>query len=182
MRQLFKRLFARAPEADAAETLLAATTAQARSPWFHTQGGVPDTLDGRFDVLTLHAVLLLDALGKRGPQGARTAQFFGNQLFDSLDETIREIGVGDMGVARRMKAMAAAFYGRAEAYRAALGESGDAALVEALKRNLYRGAEVEAAAAASVAAYVRGTASRLAATPAAELLGGRPQFAEAGRP
>lgn len=112
--------------------------AQARQPVFFRDFGVPDTIDGRFDMVTLHGWLAVAALKQAGQDQA--AQGLTDALFIGFDEAMREQGTGDMGLGRKMKAFAEAFYGRVAAYGAAQDE---AALALALARNLYRGAPVD---------------------------------------
>jgi cytochrome b pre-mRNA-processing protein 3 len=105
---------------------------RARQPVFFRDFAVADTLDGRFDVLVLHAWLVLAEL-KGGP----AAQALTDMIFTGFDEAMREQGAGDMGIARKLKAMADAFYGRMAAYDAAKDPE---ELAAALARNLWRGA------------------------------------------
>jgi cytochrome b pre-mRNA-processing protein 3 len=129
----------------AAERLYAVVVARSREPVFFARLEIPDTLDGRFDLLTLHAWLVL----RRYQKNAALAQAFVDRVFAGFDEALREMGAGDMGLGRRLKTFADAFYGRLNAYEAA----GDAAaMAEALVRNLYRGNATPAAAI--VANYV----------------------------
>jgi cytochrome b pre-mRNA-processing protein 3 len=129
----------------AAERLYAAVVTRSREPAFFARLAVPDTLDGRFDLLTLHAWLVL----RRYQPNAALAQAFVDRVFVGFDEALREMGAGDMGLGRRMKTFADAFYGRLEAYEAAADV---AAMAGALVRNLYRGNATPAAAI--VATYV----------------------------
>lgn len=108
--------------------------AQARHPWFYATAAVPDTLDGRFEMITLHLFLLQHCL-KSAPEQQPMAQAILEAAFDDLDRSLRELGVGDMGVARRIRQMADGIYGRFEAYATALPDT--SSLQEALRRNLY---------------------------------------------
>lgn len=136
----------------AAERLYAALVTRSREPVFFERLDVPDTLDGRFDLLTLHAWLVL----ARYRENAPLAQALVDQIFVGFDEALREMGAGDIGMGRRMKKMADAFYGRLKAY----GEAENAvALEEALVRNLYRGSPTPAAA--QVATYIMRARVRL---------------------
>jgi cytochrome b pre-mRNA-processing protein 3 len=122
--------------------LYAAVTRRAREPEFFARFAVEDTLDGRFDLLTLHAGLVLERLKAAG--AAPLSQAFVDAVFIGFDEALRELGSGDIGMGKRMKKLADAFYGRLQAY----GEAKDeAALEDALVRNLYRGARLPAAKA-----------------------------------
>jgi cytochrome b pre-mRNA-processing protein 3 len=122
--------------------------AQARQPVFFRALGVPDTVDGRFDLLALYAWLVLDRL--KGAGARELSQGLTDTLFVGFDEGLRELGAGDMGMGRRMKKLADAFYGRLAAYDSCRDE---AAFASALLRNLYRGVPERVADAASVARY-----------------------------
>lgn len=131
----------------AAESLYAAIAAQARDPLFFGALGVADNMDGRFDLICLHAWLVLEGLGSQ----RALAQAFVNAVFTGFDEALRQSGTGDVGMNRRLKTLASAFYGRLEAYRAA---STAAQLSEAIQRNLFRGAIESTAQARALATYV----------------------------
>lgn len=122
---------------------------RARNPVFFTGFAVPDTIDGRFDLVVLHAWLVLERLRALGMNDV--SQGIVNSLFASFDESLRELGVGDIGIGHRVKKMADAFYGRLSAY----GEAKDqGALKDAIIRNVYRGNDAHVAQAASLAAYI----------------------------
>jgi cytochrome b pre-mRNA-processing protein 3 len=131
-------------------------SARAREPVFFLEFGVADTFDGRFDLLVLHAWLALERLQAQGEH--ELAQSLVDVLFVRLDDALREQGAGDMGMNRRMKKMAGAFYGRLEAYEAAGDET---ALAAALARNIYRGAPARVEHAAGLAKYACGARARL---------------------
>ena len=114
--------------------LHAAVVARAREPVFFTAFGVADSLDGRFDLVALHAWLVLDALRRRELNDL--SQGLTDALFIGFDEALRELGAGDMSLGRKMKNFADAFFGRLKAYGEARSE---AELAEAILRNLYRG-------------------------------------------
>lgn len=135
-----------------AERIYAVLVARSRDPVFFERYGVRDSLDGRFDLLTLHAWLVLGRL--KGD--ALLSQALVDTIFTGFDEAFRELGSGDLGLGRRLKQIADAFYGRLAAYDAAGDEAGMAA---ALVRNLYRGVSPEGAAA--MAHYVWRTRARL---------------------
>src|SRR5207248_1301977 len=152
----------------AARRLYTGLVTRARDPIFHTRFAVPDTIDGRFDLLTLHAFLILDAVTSQGLAGAKLGTDLTSVIFAGFDEALRELGVGDFGLSRRMKAMAGAFYGRLEAYRAA---GTPAALAQVLTRNLYRGDAARAREAAGLAHYILSARCHLAGRTAALLQG-----------
>jgi cytochrome b pre-mRNA-processing protein 3 len=140
------------------------TVERARAAELYEACGIPDTLDGRFDALALHASLVIDRL-QREPDGAVLAQAFFDAMFRHLDLTLREIGVQDLGVGRRIKIMAEGFHGRALAYREALADGGSTSLAEVLRRNAYGGRPPDDPdPVARLEAYVRGEVNRLGRT------------------
>lgn len=148
---------------------------QARQPEFYARYGVPDTPLGRFEMIALHAFLVMRRLKRCGRDGAETAQALFDLMFADVDRNLREMGVGDLGVGRRVKALAKGFYGCVQAYEAALDGGGES-LDAALARNLYAGAPPDADLLASVADYVRREDAALGRTNAEGLLAGRVQF------
>lgn len=175
---VFSRLFGRDPARDGARKLHAALATQARHVAFYASYGVPDTLDGRFDCLALHAFLVLDRLKAETSEDAvALAQHLVDTFVEDMDRGVRELGVGDMGVARRVKQMAQALYGRAAVYSAALNDADPAVLDEALKRNLFGTIETPAPTGiAAVARYMRAARASLAQTEFARLMDGAPGF------
>lgn len=138
--------------------LMEGLLARARAPVFYAELGVPDTIDGRFDLLALHAWLLLDSPAIRQDRGVSQAII--DQLFIHFDEALREQGAGDIGMSRRINKMADAFYGRLRAY----GDAQDReALVRAIVRNVFRGDEGQVDAASKLAMYVEEARAHLAA-------------------
>jgi cytochrome b pre-mRNA-processing protein 3 len=140
---IFGRLFGKKPAASE-EALYAAIVAAARQEHFYAQWQVPDTLDGRFDMLSLHMFLVLDHLHKLGADAAPLAQALTDRFFADMDAALREVGVGDLTVGKKVRKMAEAFYGRATAYRAALSDADESALEVALQRNVYAAAQADA--------------------------------------
>lgn len=162
--------------------LYGAIVAQARLPAFYTSYGVPDTVQGRFELIVLHLVLLLRRLGRAveasQPIG-RLAGKIGQGLFDSfcrdLDANLREMGVGDLAVPKKMRRFGEAFYGRLGAYRAALAAADEQELEKALSRNIFEVAGTNPRAA-RLARYVRAAARQLDAEDEAALSGGKLAF------
>ena len=175
------RLFGRDPRQGTIEALYGAIVAQARQPAFYRDDGVPDTLEGRFDMVVLHLVLAIRRLNGEGAAGAALAQGLFDRFCRDLDGALREMGVGDLAVPRKMRGFGEAFYGRAAAYEAALAEPGDAALAVALGRNVYAAAGDPPAGAGRLAAYVRAADAALAAEAGADVMAGRLDFPPAGR-
>ena len=143
----------------------------ARAPFYYAELGVPDTLDGRFDLVGLHASLLIRRLRTIPPPGAAVSQAVFDAMFSDMDINLRELGVSDMRLARNVRAMWEAFHGRATAYETALGSPDPAGLETALAKNIWRGEP--APGAASLARSVRLTAAKVDAAPAEDLLAGR---------
>lgn len=162
----------------AAASLYAAAVAQARQPALYTELAAPDTLEGRFELIALHVHLLCRRLGTLGAGGAGLAQALFDAMFRDMDRNLRELGVGDPSLPRRIKAMIEAYYGRIKAYEAALVAGGDA-LAVTIARNVYNAAEV-ADAARAMAAYARRAQRAVDAMPEAELLSGRVAFPPVG--
>lgn len=176
MNAFWTRLFARPPLLRDADRLHQAIARQARQAAFYEHLEVPDTIDGRFDLLVLHAVLAFDALAERSSDARRLAQAACDRLFKGLEAALREIGIGDLTVPKKMKAMAGAYQGRADRYREALAAPGDGALEAALRRNVYRGHTPSPAAVQALAAYVRATAAGLRAADLARFAEGTLAF------
>ncbi len=158
-----------------AQALYLAVVEQARQSAFYTDMGVPDTIDGRFDMILLHAFLLLRRLRGAGKRGDRLAQAIFDEMFADMDRNLREMGVGDLSVGRRVKKMVAAFYGRIAAYDSGL-ESDEAELSAALGRNLYGASAPASGQLEAMADYVRSQDDLLAAQDAADLLAGRVDY------
>ena len=145
-----------------------------RQPALYAELRVPDTFEGRFESLSLHAILVLRRLQRCEAPGPAMSQHLVDTVFKHFDRTLREMGVGDTTVPKRMKTMAEAFGGRSSAYDVAF-RGGREALVEALARNVYAGKRD----ATSLADYVEAAAAALAATPLQAFLDGDARFPEA---
>src|SRR5262249_18838863 len=118
------RLFRRDPQAATIAALYGAIVAQARNPAFYLEYGVPDTPEGRFDMIVLHLALVCRRLGRaQGPDQA-PARSVSQAVFDmfcrDMDHNLREMGVSDIGVPKKMRKLGEAFYGRLDAYDRAL--------------------------------------------------------------
>lgn len=172
---LLSRLLRNSAAEAPVERLYQAIVAQARTPTFYERFGVPDTLDGRFDMIALHVFLVLRRLKAEGEAGRALAQALCDRFFADLDRSLREMGAGDLGVGRRVKAMAQAFYGRVAAYESALAGPA-AALDEALERNLFGTVTPAPERISAMARYVRGEADALAVQPYAALGAGMITF------
>ena len=143
-----------------ARALVAAGARAARQPALFGPGRVDDTFSGRFELVALHAALLTRRVGDE-PGRHRLAQALANRLFSSFDEALREVGEGDLSVAKRMKGLARSYFGRLQAYEAAIAADDAAALESALSRNIW---DSDAAPfAPALARYVAQVVTALAA-------------------
>ncbi len=163
------------PPASPVDLLYAAVVAEARRPDWYVDGAVPDTLDGRFDMVALVLSLLLLRLeevtaGNPGHPAAQLSADLADRFIADMEGNLREDGISDQAVPRHLGQMMAALGGRLGAYRAARGDP--QALAQALQRNLYRGAAVPAAAVGHVVAEWARLSGRLAATSFARLSAG----------
>ncbi|MBL6454485.1 ubiquinol-cytochrome C chaperone [Belnapia sp. T6] len=172
-------LFRRKPHERTGFELYGAAVAAARDPWYFGPLGVPDTLDGRFDLVGLQVALLIRRLRTDpDPRGPALAQAVFDAMFADMDINLREMGAGDMSIGKRVKRMWEAFHGRAQAYEAALDAGDHTALAAALERNVWRREAAEPGLEAlALARQAAASAALLAATPLAELLRGAVRFA-----
>jgi cytochrome b pre-mRNA-processing protein 3 len=180
--------FRRNSQARTIHALYGAIVAQARSVAFYADYRVPDTVEGRFDLIVLHLVLLLHRLGRqklgRQVEVARGLgqALLGQELFDAfcrdLDANLREMGVGDLAVPKRMQAFAEAFYGRQAAYLAALEAADERVFEKALARNIFPAGDD--LGAAQLARYGRAAVTGLAAQDDGALMRGEVVFPSPG--
>lgn len=166
-------LFRRKKRDETIGTLYGAIVAQARDPAFYRDHGVGDTVTGRFELVTLHVFLLLHRLKEEPEERRQLGQDLFDLFFLDLDRGLRELGVGDTKVPKRIKEMGEAFYGRVKAYDDALADRQSGALGRALARNVIGDEEADASA---VAAYVRSAAAELSALPYERLARGEIVF------
>jgi cytochrome b pre-mRNA-processing protein 3 len=132
----------RARHERAGYALYGADVAAARDPFLYGRLGVPDTLDGRFDMVGLHVFLVIRRLTALPPPGPALGQAVFDAMFSDMDVNLREMGVGDLSVGRKNRAMWEAFHGRGAAYQAALGAGDESGLAAVLARNVWRGGPV----------------------------------------
>ncbi len=178
---MFKRLFGRkSPETPAlVDALYGQIVAAARQPALYADWNVPDTPLGRYEMISLHLFLFLRRV--RGVEGrvAEVAQELTDRHFAELEDSIRELGIGDLGVPKRMKKLARMFYGRVGSYGDALDAGDLPALTAALARNV-RPDSPAWPQAEHLAGYVSDAAAMLAAQPVGTLLDATVQFPAAG--
>lgn len=161
---------------DDARAIYERIVAAARQPSFYLDLGVPDTPDGRFDMISLHAFLVLRRLRRDRERTETLGQAVFDLMFFDMDQNLREMGVGDLGVGRMVKSLATAFYGRAEAYEKGLVADDPGPLAEALARNVYRHGVPEGHRLSVLAAYVGAADAALAETALDTVMAGRFAF------
>jgi len=122
---------------DNAINLYAKIIAQARNESFYISYGVPDTVNGRFGLITLHMFIVLRRLKELGSEGSSLSQDLFDTMFSDMDQNLREMGVGDLSVGKKVKALAAAFFGRIKAYDEGIIYKDRKMLINCLKRNLF---------------------------------------------
>ena len=159
---MISKLFRHISRDDSIARLYGTIVAQARAPAFYQIYGVPDTVNGRLEMIMLHAVVVLRRLESEAMPIRALGQKLFNQFCRDMDGSMREMGVGDLAVPRKMRRIGEAFYGRQAAYRGALELPEDERLTAVLQRNIFA-RESERGAAVVLAAYVREAVRRLAA-------------------
>jgi cytochrome b pre-mRNA-processing protein 3 len=174
------RIFPRHRQSDTIRALYGVIVAQARTPSFYATYRIPDTVEGRFDMIVLHLVLVLRRL-RREPAPVST---LGQRVFDlfctDMDHSLREMGVGDLSVPKHMRRMGEAFYGRALAYDQALDDDDRDRLAAALARNLFASMDIPSPEAVRLAAYVRAAEAGLNAQGREALSGAVLHFPDPG--
>ena len=168
---LLDRLFRPRAAQAAGRALYARAVEQSRSPRLYSELGAPDTAEGRFEVYSLHVVLLLDRLRGHGDVATDVSQALFDTYVKDLDHALRELGVGDLSVGRKMRKLGEAFYGRGKSYEAAFAVLPDEAPLQALiARTVYAGADP--AQAPRLTAYVLAQRAALAQQPLEALCAG----------
>lgn len=172
---MLRTLFRTGPSRTLIDTLYGHAVARARTPGFYVRMGVADRIDARFELYTLHVLLLVMRLRDEGEHGEESAQALFDTYVSALDHALRELGVGDVAVGKKMRKLGEALYGRMQAYEAALRAGDGDALSAALARNVL---EVEdAAAGRDLARYAMDSRARLAMQTVSALEKG-PDWAE----
>lgn len=174
------RLFFPSAERQRTHLLYLALVEQSRNPFFYAELGAPDTLDGRFELILMHMFLVLQRLkqshgGRFDAQESGFEQLLIEVFMDDMDRSLREIGVGDLSVGKKMKVMANAFYGRLQAYELALHDD-ENALHASLRRNLYGTVDATEEQLHRMAAYLRTAATQLTTQALSDLQDGRVSF------
>ncbi|MGB8816587.1 MAG: ubiquinol-cytochrome C chaperone family protein [Rhizobiaceae bacterium] len=177
---ILSRLFGRKRNASQAIVIRTyeAIVATARQPYLFSHWHVPDTPIGRFESLSLHMILFLHRIKGGGIDVQALGQEVVEEFFQDVDHSLRELGIGDTSVPKRMKKLAKMFYGRAAAYDLALASADRDAFAKALERNIFPdGPQWEFAPA--LAHYALAAAKALGAQPDEDILGGGVTFPDA---
>jgi cytochrome b pre-mRNA-processing protein 3 len=167
---LFKRLFARDDDRALMRPLYSAVAAQARLPHWYVEGAVPDTIEGRFEMVTLILSLVLIRFDALGAEAAGPAALLAETFVEDMDGQLRELGMGDVVVGKHIGKMMSALGGRMGAYRTGL--AGETPIEAALIRNLYAGSAPDAVALAHVETRARALLEGLNQRSLSILLGG----------
>ena len=169
---ILDRLFRPKPALAVGRALYASVVDQARKPTLYEDLGAPDTYEGRFEVYTLHVVLLLDRLRRQGAQAGEISQALFDTYASALDDALREMGVGDLSVGKKMRKLGEAFFGRAKSYEAAFEALPDTSAMQALlSRTVFAG--VDAPPSAALTDYVLAQRAVLADQALAPILAGQ---------
>jgi cytochrome b pre-mRNA-processing protein 3 len=158
---MLDRWFKKSPEKQAAKGLYGGIVEAARAPALYGDAAAPDTVEGRLELIMLHTALVMDVLRSDDTDqtAVEVAQALFDVMFDDFDAAMREMGVGDSGVGKKIRFMAEGFYGRSQSYLSALASQDPSVLADVLARNIYAD-EGRAEDAHSLADYV--SASHLA--------------------
>ncbi len=160
-------------QASEAEKLYGEAVRLARNPIYFGIYGVADDVDGRFDMLSLVVTLVMRRLKAVGDGGKARSQELFDSMFADMDLSLREMGAGDIGVSKRIRAMAEAFMGRFDAYVTAVDKGDRNALAAALKRNVFRGNDQQDPMASGLVEAVFGLVAELDRLDDIVLLEGR---------
>lgn len=174
---MFKSIFGfgRRSNLEVTDALYGQIVAAARQPVFYAEWGVPDTPIGRYEMLSLHFFLFLERARGSSEAMSAIAQELTDEFFKDLDHSLREFGIGDTSVPKRMKKLARMFYGRAEAYREAVAASDDAAFAAAIARNVCPDRE-SWPESTHIAAYAVKQLQHLSTQSEADMLSGKIDF------
>jgi cytochrome b pre-mRNA-processing protein 3 len=170
---IFQRLFTPRPLQSAARSLFAGAIEKARDPEIYLAGGAPDTTEGRFEVYALHVILLVRRLSGAEPAVAELRQGVFDAFVRNLDDGLRDMGVGDLSVGKKMRKLAQAFYGRLKSLDLAFAAAApDEALAALVGRTLFGGGEEGLAASRPIALYLQRAEAALAAAPLSQIMKG----------
>jgi len=151
-----------------AENLYSQAVLQGRIPWFYSTCAVKDDVNGRFEMIAMHVFLLLQRIKQSDIADSKLGQALFDAMFRDIDQSLREMGAGDLGVGKRVKSMAKSFYGRVAAYETGLNDP--SALIEAIIKNIYDGNRSFHENASDLADYINLQANYLKNLSKSELL------------
>lgn len=175
---MFGRLFRRErTQTSISSTLYGAIVAQARSPVLYSDYAIADTVDGRFEAIVLHTIVVLKRFGAGDEEMRASGQAAFDQFWQEMDGSLREMGVSDLVVPKRIQKLGEVYYGRSTAVESALSGNDTAGLAETLGRAIPA-AEGRDVAAEALAAYIVASDAALAAAPKAMLMKGDLPFAD----
>lgn len=160
---MLRNLFRQRPDERQGDALYALAVEQARQPAFYTALGVADRIDARFELYTLHVLILFLRLKQDGERGEVAAQKLFDTYISSLDHTLRELGVGDVSVGKKMRKLGEALYGRMSAYEKALRDGDRDGFQASIARNVFE--SDDPAAGAELTRYALESHERLARQP-----------------
>ncbi len=172
---MFSNLLSKFTHMPPERAVYAQIVAKARQPWLYLNAGVPDTVSGRFDMITLHSFFLMEHLGGKGKPESKFSQLLFDEVFMDMDHSLREMGVGDMSVGKKIRKMSEVFYGACNGYRAAMAEpekSRKKSLSDALKRNILDEG-VDRTKLTNLLDYALRANSQIEAIPVKTLLSGK---------
>ncbi len=155
-----------------AQNLYGSIVALSRQPELYSEIGVPDSVEGRFEILVVHMFLLLDRLERDGEKSKPLAQALVDEFFSDMDTTTRELGVGDLSVPKKIRRLVAIFSQRLHAYRAAIDAARTDQLSDLLAHNLELKNNGEGDSAVQLATYMRQSLKKLAQQPVADVITG----------
>ena len=168
------KLFRKNPNAEAVYAVYNAIVAQSRQPVFYAQWGVPDTVTGRFDMISLHMALLFRRLRQEKGRGPEFAQQVFDLFFKDMDRSLREMGAGDLAVPKKIRNMGNIFFGLLVSLDKALDAGDPAGLEAVLRRNVY--GDDSPGAVDRLAAYLEAQTAHLASHPADAIIAGNLQL------
>lgn len=169
---MLHRLFKTRPEKAMGQRLYLAVVAQARQPELYAELGVEDRIDSRFDLYTAHVVLVLRRLRGAGDQAGEVGQALFDAYLSSLDHTLRELGVGDLSVSKKMRRLGETIYAQTKALDAALDPEAEPHALTGFLRETFFGDDGDDLRAERLAAYIRDARDRLTAQPTGEVMEG----------
>jgi len=159
------RFFRRDDGGETIQRLYGAIVARSRDPVFYLDYKVPDSVEGRFEMILVHAFLLFHRLRAESEERRRLGQRVFDVFCTDMDANLREMGVGDLTVPKKMKRVTESFYGRVSVYEGPVDAGDTGALAEAVLRNVYSSDSERTLQAAALAAYMIKAADALKATP-----------------